>query len=169
MSTAKLADTIELLNILGEMDALSFEFRDLGRIGEGQALTTLSGDLYARVDLGYAELVETHKTADLLDEDGIVLVRTAEPHTQMTPQQRQKIKKELKKHRPVQKKWLCCTRPTLRKIKGGVKVWVSTCKYHVLSGKNKGHEGSMTRIVGKDPKTRPQKLKLKGQPVKWCA
>jgi hypothetical protein len=59
--------------------------------------------------------------------------------------------------------WVCCSDPRLQRTKKGKRVWLATCKY-----KSKGHTRAMTRVVGKNPRVKPNKVMLGGKPMPAC-
>lgn len=135
----------DLVGLLKEVRSLRKTLVQFGRVAEAKVL----------VDLGQELLKEA--------------LPQKEKRVPITQVQRTKMQRQLKRHMPKRKQWLCCTKPTLERIKGGKRAWVATCRYRIGS-----QTRAMKRIVGRDPRQRPMKIEFsvgKNGPrkkVRWC-
>lgn len=143
----KIAEIVEadrLLTVTGQLDTVREKLDKMGKTVEAQVLEDVYTKLLAEVDPDIFKVAK-----------------------KMTQQQKQQMRRKMKMHRPLQKKWMGCKRPVLRTVKGGKKAWVSTCQYVAMSGKNKGKTMTMTRIVGRNPTKKPTSISFKGKKVRW--
>jgi len=69
--------------------------------------------------------------------------------------------------RPVQKKWLCCTKPSKRYTSSGRPVWLSIFTYELLSDGHKGEQRQIARIVSRG-EDKPDRIYIGGRKMKVC-
>lgn len=74
------------------------------------------------------------------------------------------------RHKKTKKKWLCCKKPKLKKLRSGGRVWQSTCRYRDLKNRRiRVLNMMLSRDVSKKPKFVTIKDSTgKGKRIRWC-
>lgn len=147
-----------LLEALGDLESAFKALKRFGRTSESDVVEKVA-----------SELLSEENPDELLKVSEAILKEGAAPPKPMTSQQKQKVRRYMKTHKPKAKKWLCCSRPKKRMTHGKSHkaMWLSTCQYQMLAGKLRGQKRSIVVVVGRGPRP-PKQVMRKGKKLKWC-
>lgn len=154
----KLAIMRSTLGALGDLFSAATLLKRSGHTQEAKIVSLVSSLVIDEIDLKLAEQVSLSVLQERL---GV---------TPMTQTEKRQMRQQMKRHRPRAKKWLCCTRPKKQVTHGKTHkpMWISTCQYQLLAGKERGQTMSMTLVVGRDLRHTPKQVTRKGKKLRWC-
>jgi hypothetical protein len=115
-------------------------------------------------DVDDTDDVVTLPGSDVPTEDSSALSQPAANEVGAGPLSKQVWRKIFKKRPRQRKKYLCATRPKLKRTRKGKQVWYSMIRYQRADGS----KGQLFRIVGRDPHKRPQVVHIGGKKLRWC-
>jgi hypothetical protein len=149
----------EVLEALGDLEEACARLTKAGRVVEAEVLEKVGEEILSEIS-----------EEDLENASGEILVEVvADVAKPMSMMEKQKLRRYFKSHKAKNKQWLCCTRPKKMMTHGKTHkaMWMSTCKFKLLSGKHRGQVMATKLVVGRGPKA-PKQVTRKGKKLRWC-
>lgn len=161
---------VRFFRVLANLTGLTKSLTDAGFTAPANSLTAVSEELKDHYINEGLEAIGPMAVKN----SGLVRDNTTEPPELTAPLEAgtmagRRYFNRLKRRKVVKKKWLCCKKPKLRRVrqknKGSARFWVSICRYKTLQGRK---IGSATIVVSRDPASKPKFVTIKGKQLSWC-